>query len=189
MFSNQEVYAQSGIQVSDIQAIAAKFGYSAPYSQEQVGLMGQMKAEAGKAGQTIKKFLATIEVAQPVSPAPDRQAPTIDASLATQQFHSSIAGATQGLTATAIDLYQTLDSHLSSQEEAFSDAVQQRVLSSPVRCMALVAEKLGVQAPQFFRLAPEGAQLAAFVIPGTGGAANTQAALGSAVDTHAQIVQ
>lgn len=189
MFTNQEVYAQTGIQVSDIQAIAAKFSYSAPYSQEQVEMMRQMKAAAGEAGQTVKKFLATIEVGKPAVPAPDCQAPTIDVSIATQQFQSSISSATQGLTTTAVDLYQALDSHLSTQEEAFSNAVQQRVLASPVRCMTLVAEKLGVQAPSFFRLAPEGALLSSFAIPGAGGTADTQAALGPAVDTHAQIIQ
>lgn len=189
MFTNQEVYAQTGIQVSDIQAIAAKFSYSAPYSVQQVELMRQMKAEAGKARQTIKKFLTTIEAGKSAQSSPDHETSAIDTNLATQQFHSSIASATQGLTTTAVDLYQALDSHLSTQEEAFSDAVQQRVLASPVRCMTLVAEKLGVQAPLFFRLAPEGAPLSSFAIPGTGGAADTQAALGPAVDTHAQIIQ
>lgn len=188
MPSNQEVYAQTGIQVSDIQAIAAKFSYSAPYSQEQVELMKQMKAEAGKAGQTIKKFLATIEVAQPVSPAPDRETPTINTNLATQQFQSSISTVTQGLTTTAVELYQTLDDHLTVQEEAFSNAVLARVMASPVNCMTLVAQKLGVQAPSFFRLAPEGAELSSFTIPGTG-AASLQSALKSAVPENAQIVQ
>lgn len=189
MSTNQEVYAQTGIQVSDIQAIAAKFGYSVPYSQEQVELMSQIRAEAGKAGLTIKKFLATIEVGQPASSAPDRESSAIDTNLATEQFQSSIASVTQGLTTTAVELYQTLDDHLTIQEEAFSDAVFQRVMSSPVKCMTLVAEKLGVQAPGFFRLAPEGAQLSSFVIPGAGDSASTQAVLKSAVPTDAQIVQ
>lgn len=187
MTSNQKVYAQTGIQVSDIQAVADKFGYSAPYSQEQVELMKRIKVEAGEAGKTIKKFLAAIEVGKPATS--DRETPTIDADLTAQQFQSSIATVTQGLTTTAVDLYQTLDNHLATQEEAFSDAILARVMASPVNSMTLVAQKLGVQAPLFFRLAPEGAELSSFAIPGTGGTANSQAALGSTVDTHAQTLQ
>jgi hypothetical protein len=189
MFTNQEVYAKTGIQVSDIQAIAAKFNYSAPYSQEQVELMKQMKVEAAKARISIKKFLVTIEVGEPAQPLPDQQSPEIGEDVTVQRFHSSLATVTQGLTTTAVELYETLDSHLTTHEEAFSTAVLNRVMASPVNCMTLVAEKLGVDAPQFFRMAPEGATLAIFGIPGTGGAANTQAALKSAVPEDAQIVQ
>jgi hypothetical protein len=189
MFTNQEVYAKTGIQVSDIQAIATKFGYSAPYSEEQVGLMEQMKVEAAKARISIKKFLVTIEVGEPAQPVPDQQPSEADENIAAQQFHSSLASVTEGLTTTAIDLYATLDEHLTTHEEAFSEAVLNRVMASPVNCMTLVAEKLGVKAPQFFWLAPEGAVLSSFAVPGIGGAANTQAALKSAVDTDAPIVQ
>lgn len=185
MLTNQEIYAKTGIQVSDIQAIAAKFGYDGPYSQEQVDLMMQMKAEAGKKGQTIKKFLATIEVGGPVSPAssPD---PAIDTD-PTEQFQSSIASAAQGLTVTAVDLYSTLDAHLTTQEEAFSSAVLSRFMASPVNCMTLVAEGLAAQSPSFFRLAPEGAALPVFAIPGTSD--DKQEAIGPAVDTNASIIQ
>jgi hypothetical protein len=196
MFSNQEIYAETGIQVSDIQAIASKFGYAAPYSQEQVGLMKQMKAEAAKAKTSIKKFLATIEVGEAAQPAPDQRPPEIDETRTTQQFHSSLATVTQGLTATAVQVYETLDSHLTTQEEAFSDAVLRRVMASPVNCMTLVAEKLGVKAPQFFRMAPEGAVLASFAIPAKqilglegGGSASSSNTLKSAVDTDAEIFQ
>jgi aspartate/methionine/tyrosine aminotransferase len=189
MSTNQEIYAETGIQVSDIQAIAAKFNYSAPYSQEQVELMKQMKVEAAKAKTSIKKFLATIEVGEPAQPVPDQQPSEADENIAAQRFHSSLATATQGLTTTVVELYATLDEHLTTHEEAFSTAVLNRVMASPVNCMTLVAEKLGVKAPQFFRLAPEGAALASFAVPGIGGEANAQAALKSAVDTDAPIVQ
>jgi hypothetical protein len=196
MFSNQEIYAETGIQVSDIQAIASKFGYAAPYPQEQVGLMKQMKAEAAKAKTSIKKFLATIEVGQPVSPAPDQQPLEADESQTMQRFHSSLATVTEGLTTTAVELYETLDNHLTTQEEAFSDAVLSRVMASPGNCMTLVAEKLGVKAPQFFQMAPEGAVLAIFGVRAKqilgaegGGSASSSNILKSAVDTDAQIVQ
>jgi lysozyme family protein len=196
MFTNQEVYAATGIQVSDVQAIAAKFNYLAPYSQKCVESMKDVRDAAKQEKQTIKKFLATIEVGEPVQPAPNQQASAIDQDITTQQFQASLAAATQGLTTTAIDLYATLDEHLTTHEEAFADAVLNRVNASPVNCMTLVAQKLGVNAPRFFQIAPEGAVLSSFAVPakrifGSGGegSASTQTALKSAVFADASIVQ
>jgi hypothetical protein len=191
MFTNQGVYTQTGIQVSDIQAIAAKFDYTSPYTQEQVDLMKQMKVEAGKAGQTIKKFLATIEVGVPTSSAPTSapeasQPPAINAGLAAQQFHSSIASVTGDLAATTINLYETLDAHLTVHEEAFAAAVMRRVMASPANCMTLVAEELQAIPSHFFRLAPEGATLSTFAIPTK---SDNQEVIGPAVDTNASIIQ
>ena len=158
MKTNQQVYAETGIQVSDINTIASKFGYAQPYSNEQVQVMKSISAGAKKAGVKIKVFVQNIVMDDQSDQSGGSSPETITA----EDFQSSVAIAADRLNQSAAQFYQQIDDHCAGQEEALADAVVSRLIQTPARAMSKVADRLSRYNPKFFSIAPEGASLPRF---------------------------
>jgi hypothetical protein len=173
MTTNQQIYADYGIQVGETVAIAEKFRFKPPYSQAQIDRIREIHALAKEGGITVKKFLATIEVhheepqqEEPQQEAEPAQEATRPAGPATgESFQLALTTTANSLTAESAELYSQVDRYCARNEAAVANAVLERFQSSPERAMGLIADKLGGFTPSFFPLAPTGAQLPSFEAP------------------------
>ena len=168
MTTNQQIYADYGIQVGETVAIAERFRFKPPYSQAQIDRIREIHALAKEQGVTVKKFLATIEVhhEEPQQEAEPTQEAARSAGPATgESFQLALTTTAESLTAESAELYSQVDRYCARNETAVANAVLERFESSPARTMGLIAGKLGEFTPSFFPLAPTGAQLPSFEAP------------------------
>ena len=164
--TNQQIYSEYGIQPTDSNLIVEKFGLpSGDHSDESVQRIRAVHSEAKKAGLSVRKYLATIEVegrSQPQAPSQSSaprvshiQAPTDEA--AVDDLNLAVRGALSNIVNGSVAVLSTIDSGMTDHEEAFSDAVVARFNQSKSRSARLVVSKLEHEDPAFFQFAPTGA--------------------------------